>query len=113
MGNETMDDQAVVAPPSDKPWLFAKGNTEYRARKVRIAERVAALALEYNATSALAKQLLEIAAVHLDTASVARSNSLRSRSTRLAMRVLDRLERKPQPPKPGAFDQYVKDRARP
>jgi hypothetical protein len=105
-----MDDQAVVTPSLDKPWLFTKGNTEYRARKDRIIERVAALALEYNATSALSKQLLEIAAVHLDTAARAHSNALRSRATRLAMRVLDRLERKPQPPKPGAFDQYVKDR---
>jgi membrane-bound ClpP family serine protease len=104
-----MDDQAVVAPSSDKPWLFAKGNTEYRARKDRIAERVAQLATEYEADSAVSKQLLEIAAVHLDTAARTHSNVLRGRSTRLAMKVLDRLERKPQPPKLNAFDQYVLD----
>ena len=68
-----MDDQAIVTPTSDKPWLFSKGNSEYARRKLRIAERVAALALEYNATGALAKQLLQIAATHLDAASMARS----------------------------------------
>jgi hypothetical protein len=104
-----MDDQATVTPPLDKPWLFAKGNTEYRTRKDRIAERVAQLATEYDANSAVSKQLLEIAAVHLDQAAMARNNALRSRSTRLAMKVLDRLERKPQA-KLCAFDQYVLDK---
>src|SRR6516225_2162871 len=102
-----MDDQAIVTPMSDKPWLFSKGNSEYARRKLRIAERVAALALEYNATGALAKQLLQIAATHLDAASMARSNSLRSRSTRLALKVLGQLERKPPPPKP-TFDDFVR-----
>jgi hypothetical protein len=46
-----MDDQATVAAPSLKLWLFAKGNTEYRARKDRIADRVAQLAAEFDATS--------------------------------------------------------------
>jgi hypothetical protein len=72
-----MDDHTTVAPSSAKPWLFAKGNTEYRARKDRIADRVAQLATEYEAGSAVAKQLLEIAAVHLDTAARTHSNALR------------------------------------
>jgi len=102
-----MDDQATVAASTDKPWLFAKGNTEYRARKDRIADRVAQLATEYEAASSVSKQLLEIAAVHLDTAARTHSNALRARATRLAMKLLDRLERKPQPPKLNAFDEYL------
>jgi hypothetical protein len=101
-----MDDSATVAASSDKPWLFRQGNTQYRARKQRIAERVAALATEYVATSAVSKQLLEIAAVHLDTAARTHSSALRGRATRLAVKVLDRLERKPQETL-NAFDEYL------
>jgi hypothetical protein len=102
-----MDDHATVAPASSKPWLFAKGNTEYRARKDRITERVAALAADYVADSALAQQLLEIAAIHLDSAARARNSVLRSRATRMATKVLGQLERKPKPQ--PTLDELLKD----
>jgi hypothetical protein len=86
------------------------GHSEWQARKLRLAALVEGLGREYDAASPIAQQLLQIAATHLDQAARARNSAQRARATRLATRVLDRLERKPQPPKLNAFDQYVKDK---
>jgi hypothetical protein len=86
------------------------GHSEWQARKLRLAALVGELSREYNATSPVAQQLLQIAAQHLDQAARTRNSSMRGRATRLATRLLDRLDRKPQQPKLNAFDEYVKDK---
>jgi hypothetical protein len=81
---------------------------EVRAKSRAILRETNELAREYDVTSAAARMLLKLAAQHLDAAEQARNSVLRARHTRLAMRVLDRLERKPQE-KLNAFDEYLKD----
>jgi len=103
-----MDGSATgAAAGHDKLGRLVPGHTEWQARKLRLAALVEQLSIDYDSRSATAQQLLAIAAAHLDQAARARSSVLRGRATRLAAKVLDRLERRPQPPKPG-FDQYVK-----
>jgi len=105
---QNMDGSATGATEGhDKLGRLVPGHTEWQARKLRLAALVEQLSADYDSRSATARQLLEIAAAHLDQAARARSSVLRGRATRLAAKVLDRLERRPQPPKPG-FDQYVK-----
>jgi hypothetical protein len=104
-----MDESATVAASSDKPWHFQRGNSAWHARKQRLAALVDQMAAEYDAKSPVAQQLLQIIATHLDQATTTRNNAIRGRATRLATRLLDRLERKPQQ-KPNAFDQYIADK---
>jgi hypothetical protein len=67
-----MSDQATVAAPSDKPWLFQRGNSAYAQRRQRIEARAEELAREYDV----------------------------ARHTRLGLKVLASLRRKPEPPPP-------------
>ena len=110
-GNEIMDGSATgTTEGHDKAGRLVAGHSEWRARKQRLAALVEQLSADYDSRSATARQLLEIAAAHLDQAARARSSVLRGRATRLAAKVLDRLERRPQPPKPSALDQYIADK---
>jgi hypothetical protein len=86
------------------------GHNEWGARKRRIAALTEQLAAEYKADSPVARKLLLIAATHLDQAATTRNSSLRGRATRLASKVLDRLERRPQPEELSAFDAYVAEK---
>ena len=92
-----MDDSSAVTTPSDKPWLFQSGNSEYRAKKRRIAERLAQLVADYN-PSPSQKQLLAVIAGHLDDAERCRSAIARTRATNAARRLLKDIPRKPEPP---------------
>jgi hypothetical protein len=76
-----MDESATVAPPNAKSWQFKPGNSEYRPKKQRIAALAERLANDYDARSATAKQLLGIAAQHLDQAATTRNNAIRARAT--------------------------------
>ena len=108
-----MDGSATgTAEGHDRAGRLVPGHSEWAARKRRLAALVEQLSNDYDSRSAIARQLLQVAAVHLDQASRARNSVIRARATRLAAKVLDRLERKPQPPKPGALDQYIADKLR-
>jgi hypothetical protein len=102
-----MDDRATAAAPTDKPWLFARGNTAYRARQDRIAAKFAELAEEYDTSGAATRSLLRVAATHLYAAEAARNSLLRSRATRAALKILATLQRKPEPP-PKPLEEYVR-----
>lgn len=84
----------------DKSGRFVAGHTEYAAKKQRIAERVVALAQDYDAKSQTARMLLRIAAEFIDTAERTRSHAIRARSTRAAGKVLDRIPKRPEPAPP-------------
>ena len=92
-----MDDSSAVTTSSDKPWLFQSGNSEYRAKKRRIAERLAQLVADYN-PSPSQKQLLVVVAGHLDDAERCRSAIARTRATNAARRLLKDIPRKPKSP---------------
>ena len=49
-----------TAPHDQKSGRFAPGNTEYRAKRLRVAERVNQLGAEYNARSPVTLQLLRV-----------------------------------------------------
>ena len=91
-----MDDSSSVTTSSDKPWLFQSCNSEYRAKKQRIAERLAQLVADYN-PSPSQKQLLAVIAGHLDDAERCRSAIARTRATNAARRLLKDIPRKPPP----------------
>jgi len=59
---------------------FVAGNSAHHQKQRRIAALVDQLAAEYDAASPVAKQLLRIAALQLDTAATSRSNALRGRA---------------------------------
>jgi hypothetical protein len=104
------DGSAIAPKPGhDSTGKFIAGHNEYRARKDRIAALVDQLAADFDSHSATARQLMAIAAQHLDQAAMTRNSALRGRATRLATRLLDRLEKKPTK-KLNAFDQYVLDK---
>jgi hypothetical protein len=84
----------------DQLGRFTAGNTEYRAKRNRIAALVEQLSADYAATSGTAKALLRVAAEHLDAAAHARNNVLRSRATRMAAKTLALLRPAPEPPLP-------------
>lgn len=96
-----------TAAGHDSTGKLLPGHTEWHARKRRLAVLVEQFAAEYDARSPIAQKLLQIAAQHLDQASTTRNSTLRGRATRLAAKVLDRLERRPQPEKLNPFDEYV------
>jgi hypothetical protein len=95
----------------DQLGRFTAGNSEYRAKRVRIAALVEQLAADYTATSGTAKALLRIAAEHLDAAAHARNNVLRSRATRMAAKTLALLRPVPEPPLPSLDEMLAADEA--
>jgi hypothetical protein len=92
MDGSAMDGTAA----HDRLGRFVAGNTEYRARQQRIAERVRQLALDYD-PSPSQRILLPILARHLDDALRARSAIARTRATNAARRLLKDIPRKPLP----------------
>jgi hypothetical protein len=82
-----------------RPWHFARGNSQYHAKKLRVQERFVELLTEYDAKSATAQTLLRIAAQHLDQAITTRNSKTRRSATRAAAKVLAMVAKKP-PPEP-------------
>ena len=89
-----MDDSSTVTTSSDRPWLFQSGNSEYRAKKQRIAARLAQLIADHDPTPSQ-KQILAVVAHHLDDAERARSLVQRVRAGNAARRLLKDIPRKP------------------
>jgi hypothetical protein len=81
---------------------FLPRNTEYRARKDRIAGREKRLRDEYQASP-----LLGIIARHLDDGERARSAVIRQRASNAAVRLLATLKRKPEAALPASLDEYL------
>ena len=72
---------------------FQPGNSEWRAKKRRLAERLAQLIAEYDTSPALL-QVLTIAARHLEDAERGRTPLIRTRASNAARRLLADLPRK-------------------
>jgi hypothetical protein len=103
-----MDGSASSAAAGhDRLGRFVSGHSEYAARQRRVAERLQQLCTDYDASSLANRQLLAIAAQHLDDAAVTRIAAKRARSTRAAMKILDRIPRKPEPALPS-YAEYRK-----
>jgi hypothetical protein len=81
----------------DRLGRFTSGHNEYAARRRRVADRWQQLCVDYDDSSPTNRQLLLIVAQHLDDAAVTRIAAKRARSTRAAMKILDRIPRKPEP----------------
>jgi hypothetical protein len=77
----------------DQAGRFTAGNTEYRAKQRRIAERLAQLNADYDASPSQ-QQLLAIVARHLDDAAVARTAERRVRASNAATRILKQIPRR-------------------
>jgi hypothetical protein len=88
----------------DRRGRFANGNTEYRAKQQRVAEKAHQLALDYD-PSPSQRMLLPIIARHLDDAERARTAERRVRAGNAANRLLRLIPRKPEPP-PPSLDSY-------
>ena len=89
---------------------FVNDNTEYRARKDRLAERVRQLALDLDPSPSQC-MLLPIIARHLDDAERGRSAIARTRATNAARRLLKDIPRKSGPLAsrlPAAADQAAR-----
>jgi hypothetical protein len=96
-----MDGSAIgTAADHDRRGRFVSGNTEYRAKQQRIAEKVRRLSLDYD-PSPSQQMLLPIIARHLDDAQRARSAERRVRAGNAANRLLRSIPRKPEPPLPS------------
>jgi hypothetical protein len=78
---------------------FLNGNSEYRAKQRRIADRLAQLLLDYD-PSPSQRQLLAVAARHLDDADKGRTALTRTRASNAARRLLAGIPRKPEPQLP-------------
>jgi len=76
-----------TVPAHDELGRFRAGNSEYRARLQRLAERVRQLALDLD-PSPSQRQLLPIIARHLDDAERARTAERRVRAGNAANRLL-------------------------
>jgi hypothetical protein len=77
---------------------FLRGNKAYRARQVRIAEKLEALRETYDSRSAGHMALLATAAVHLCDADLARSKVSCTRSTNSALKLLALVPKLVKPP---------------
>ena len=90
---------------------FLPQNTEYRAKRLRLADRLAKLRLDYDPGPAQ-EMLLVIIASALDDAERARSAVVRTRAANTARRLLKDIPRKPAPAQlPSARE--LLDRLRP
>jgi len=78
-----------------------RGHSEYAAKRRRVAERLAELSLDYDASSPSQRTLLLLAAQHLDEATMTRSAERRVRAGNAANRLLRQIPRKPEPPVPS------------
>src|SRR5689334_15334333 len=96
------------ASDHDRAGRFIIGNSAHHEKRRRIADRVAQLSADYDASSPTSQMLLRIAAEFIDQAERTRSHAIRTRAVRAAGKILDRLQRKPEPP-PKPFDEYVRE----
>jgi hypothetical protein len=116
VGNETgrnMDGTPTSSSAEhDRLGRLLPGNTRYRERKRRIEAKAADLATDFDTSSAVTRTLLRVAATHLITAELARSSALRARGTRLALKILSTLPKKPAPPL-RRLDTYLAAKAAP
>jgi hypothetical protein len=78
----------------DELGRFRAGNSEYRAKKQRLAEIVQTLAAEFDPTPSQAR-LLPIIARHMDDAERARTAERRIRASNTVRRLMRDLKRKP------------------
>jgi len=108
-----MDGSAVgtTAQHDQRNGRFLNGNTEYRAKQQRIAERPAQLIADYN-PSPSQRQLLAVAARYLDDAERARTAERRVLAGNAANRILRSIPRKPEPA-PPSLSSYRKQEAAP
>jgi hypothetical protein len=83
----------------DRLGRFTSGNTDYRAKRDRIAARLAQLIADHDPTPSQ-KQILAVVAHHLDDAERARSLVQRVRAGNAARRLLKDIPRKPGSPAP-------------
>src|SRR5215831_12268580 len=88
-----------TAPAHDELGRFRAGNSEYRARLQRLAERARQLALDYD-PSPSQQMLLPIIARHLDDAERARTAERRVRAGGAADRLLRLIPKRKQEPLP-------------
>lgn len=96
-----MDGLAVGATADhDRLGRFVTGNSAHHEKRRRIAALITQLSVDYAAESPVAQQLLRIAAEHLDQAGRTRNHVIRTRSTRAAAKVLDRIPKRPEPAPP-------------
>ena len=86
----------VAAAHDPASGQFLPRNSEYRARRQRLADRLAKLRVDY-APSPSQEMLLPIIAGHLDDAERCRSAIARTRATNAARRLLKDIPRKPLP----------------
>jgi hypothetical protein len=101
---ENMDGIASGAVSDhDRLGRFTAGNTEYTAKKRRIADRIAQLSLDYDASTPSLRMLLSIAAHHLDEAERTRSPMTRTRAANAATRLLRQIPRRPPPAAPSLY----------
>ena len=92
-----MDGSAIgTASDHDRLGRFKNGNSEYRAKQKRIAERLAQLADDYDATPSQ-QQLLRVVAGHLDDAERARTAERRVLAGNAANRLLRSIPRRELP----------------
>lgn len=99
--SQITDGSAISATAAhDQLGRFTSGNSEYAAKRRRIADRVAQLSADYDVKSPTSQMLLRIAAEFIDQAEHTRNHAIRTRATRAAGKILDRLQRKPEPRPP-------------
>lgn len=93
-----MDGSAISTASDHDPatGYFKNGNTEYRAKQKRLAERLAQLRLDYD-PSPSQQQLLVIVARHLDDAERARTAERRVLAGNAANRLLRSIPRRELP----------------
>jgi hypothetical protein len=84
-----MDDSSHDSANTTHPWRFQPGNSAFRAKTRRIAERLAQLEAEYDASP-----LLGVIARHLDDAMRGRTPLVRTRASNAAQRLLLTVSRK-------------------
>jgi len=85
-----------MATAHDRAGRFTVGNSEYRAKQKRLAERLAALRLDYD-PSPSQQQLLSVVARFLDDAERARTAERRVRAGGAADRLLRQIPRRQEP----------------
>jgi hypothetical protein len=103
---------AGVAQGHDKLGRLVPGHSEYSARKRRIAERLAALIVEFDASPAQ-QQVLAVVARCLDDAERARSLVQRVRAGNAARRLLATIPPKPAPPPMSLAERAERAKAKP
>jgi hypothetical protein len=104
-------DGSEIGTASDHDQLgrFTNGNSEYRARKDRLAERVRRLTLDFD-PSPSQQMLLPIIARHLDDAQRARTAERRVRAGNAANRLLRLIPRRKRPEEPLMAARELLDR---